>query len=156
MRISNTDAPEGSRIYLRKKSVRASQDIEFSLASKEIEIIGANGVIYPKAATAKSLTTLVTTVGICNEDNTAGQLSFTLFSPTKTTVSSIEFKDQYGNSKGTATVKSTVASNSSAKNSSENYIITTKITNTGALNNATEKELFGTITFANGDRKSVV
>ena len=55
--ISKTSAPEGSYIYVRKKSIAADGDIKFALASKETNITGSNGVCYPNAATANNLTT---------------------------------------------------------------------------------------------------
>lgn len=153
IKITSTKAPEGSLIYVRKKSIEGNgSDIEFTLASKEINVTGNTGTVYPSVATATNLTTLITTAGVCNPENTSGNLSFTLYSPTKTSVSSISFRDQYGNTKGTVSFKSTVAANNSATRSTDQYIITTKITSTENINRFTEEKLYADITMENGDK----
>lgn len=149
--IKKETAPEGSHVYVRKKSVPATDDVKFSLASKEIDISGSKGIDYPSPAQATTLKTLVTTAGVCNKENTAGNLTFTLYSPTKTTVSSISFRDQYGNTKGTVDLKSTVSANTSASSPMDQFIITTKITSTDSLNALTETKLYAYITLANND-----
>ena len=149
--IKKEKAPAGSHVYVRKKSVSASDNVKFSLASKEIDITGSKGVQYPDSAQATTLKTLVTTAGVCNSENSAGNLTFTLYSPTKTTVSSISFRDQYGNTKGTVSLKSSVSMNSSSNLITDQYIITTKITSTVNLDAFTETKLYAYITLANND-----
>lgn len=148
--LTKAKAPAGSRIYVRKKSIAATDTVDFALASKEIEITGT-GVIYPDALTASNLTTLITTAGVCRSDDSASYLSFTLYSSTSTTVSSIKFIDAYGISAGTATCKSTVSKNAASTNASDKYIITTKITSTSAIDSATEKLLYAELTLANSE-----
>lgn len=151
--ITKTKAPVGSHIYVRKKTIAGDGDsTEFALASKEVDITGTSGVCYPTSASASDLTTLITTAGVCNENNSSGNLSFTLFSPTKTTVSSITFKDQYGNGKGSVTCKSSVAVNGNAKGKQDTYIITTKITSTASIDTITETKLYAEITMDNSDK----
>ncbi len=146
--LTKTKAPVGSRIFVRKKSIAATDTVDFALASKEIEITGT-GVTYPDALTASTLTTLITTAGVCRSDDSSSYLSFSLYSSTSTTVSSIKFIDAYGISAGTATVKSTVSKNASSTNAGDKYIITTKITSTSAIDSATEKLLYAELTLAN-------
>lgn len=148
--LTKTKVPVGSRIYVRKKSIAATDTVDFALASKEIEITGA-GVTYPDALTASTLTTLITTAGVCRSDDSSSYLSFSLYSSTSTTVSSIKFIDTYGISAGTATVKSTVSKNASSTNAGDKYIITTKITSTSAIDSATEKLLYAELTLANSE-----
>lgn len=149
--IKSEKAPAGSHVYVRKKSIPASEDVKFSLASKEIDITGSKGVQYPSSAQATSLKTLITTAGVCNSENTAGNLTFTLYSPTKATVSSISFRDQYGNTKGTVSLKSSVSMNTTSRFISDQYIITTKITSTENLDKFTETKLYAYITLSNND-----
>ncbi len=147
--ISKTTAPVGSHIYIRMKSVEASDTVEFSLASVELDVTGSQGVSYPAAPEAKQLTTLVTTAGVCKTGTSSSYLTFYLYSPTQTTVSSIDFYNEYGIKKGSVTSKSTVASNTRSAGSTDKYIITTKITSTSELDAFTEEVLYAQITFAN-------
>ncbi len=147
--ITESKAKEGSHIYVRKKSIAADDKVAFALASKELDITGSSGVNYPDSASAKSLTTLVTTAGVVKEEDSSSYLTFTISSPTKTTVSSIKFKDIYGNVKGTITnLKSTVVV---SKDNPDEYIITTKITSTESIDHILEQALYGTIVLANSD-----
>ncbi|MDD5936225.1 MAG: hypothetical protein PUC65_11835 [Clostridiales bacterium] len=147
--IKEEKAKEGSHIYVRKKSIAKTDKTEFAFASKELDVTGSTGVSYPNPANTDKLTTLVAIAGNVKEEDAASYLTFTINSPTKTTVSSIEFKDKYGDTKGTlTTLKSTVMKDT---NNASNYIITTKITSTESLDKFTEQALFGTIALANGD-----
>lgn len=149
--IADSKAPKGSHIYVRKASQQENGDIKFSLASKEIDITGSAGVIYPVSAIASELTTLITTAGVCNTNSTDGNLTFTLYSPTKATVSSISFRDQYGNNKGSVTCKSSVSVNSKSTSEFDQYIITTKITSTADLDYVTETKLYADVKLSNQD-----
>jgi hypothetical protein len=102
--INKSTAPLGSHIYIRKKSVAATEETDFELASVEIDVTGTNGVTYADAPKATTLTTLITMAGVCNAENSSGHLAFTLYSPTQTTVSAIDFYDAYGNKKGSVTL----------------------------------------------------
>lgn len=151
VQITSTTAPAGSHIYIRKKTIAATATVKFALASKELDITGSAGVDYPDAAKMSGLTTLITTAGVCNTSNSSGNLSFTLYSPTKTTVSSLSFRDQYGSTKGLVAVKSTVALNSRSTSEADKYIITTKITSTDKLDTITDTALYADITMENKD-----
>ena len=149
--IDDDTAEAGSHIYIRKKSVGATGNDDFALASVEIDISGANGIAYPDAAKASSLSTLISTSGVCNLNDNSSYLTFTLYNPTSTTVSSIEFLDAYGIAQGTVTCKSTVATNSNSTGNNDKYIITTKITSTSNIDSVTEELLYADITLANSD-----
>lgn len=149
--LTSTTAPAGCHIYLRKKSVEATDDVDFSLASVNLDLTGGSGVTYPDAIGISTKTTLVTTAGVCRTDNTSSYLTFTLYSPTETTVSSVDFYDTYGSEKGTVTIKSSVASNSSSTGTTDKYIVTTKITSTVNINSVTEEKLYAKLTMANTD-----
>ncbi|HWT75890.1 MAG TPA: hypothetical protein VN258_14395 [Mobilitalea sp.] len=147
--ISSTAAPTGSRIYVRMKSIEASATVSFSLASVETDISGVNGIEYPNASQATQLTTLVTTAGVCCTGTSSSYLAFYLYSPTSTTVSSIDFYDAFGIKKGAVTCKSSVALNSKSTGASDKYIITTMITSTGEIDFVTGETLYAYITLAN-------
>ncbi|MDD3172523.1 MAG: hypothetical protein PHF63_02445 [Herbinix sp.] len=149
--IEDDTAEEGSHIYVRKQSIGATGDDDFKLASVELDVTGSTGVVYPNAPAATSLSTLITTSGKCQTTDSASYLTFKLYSATSTTVSSINFLDAYGISQGDVTIKSTVAKNSSRTNSSDAYIITTKITSTSNIDSVTKKLLYAKITLANTD-----
>lgn len=149
--LSKTKAPAGSHIFVRKKSVNSVNDDNFALASVETEITGTNGVSYPNAPSISSLTTLITTAGVCNGTNSAGYLTFQQYCPTSTTVSDIRFIDSYGLDKGSVTYRSTVARNNNSKGDSDKYIITTKIISTANLDSFVQEKLYAKITLANSD-----
>lgn len=149
--ITKKAAPEESRIYVRKKSIPASDDIAFALASAALKVTDAGGTAYPDAPKAETLTNLVTVAGVCRTDNSLGYLYFALNSPVKTTVSTVDFYDIYGNKKGSASVKSTAEKNSGSTGASDRYIITTKITSTSDLDKVTSQVLYAKITLASGD-----
>jgi hypothetical protein len=149
--LDSKKAPTGSHIYVRKKSVAATETVAFALASVERDITGAAGVTYLNAPKASTLTTLISTAGVCQTSKSASYLTFLLYSPTSTTVSSIRFLDAYGIDKGTVTCKSTVAKNSSSSNPDERYIITTKITSTSSIDTITKETLYAEITLANSE-----
>ena len=147
--INSTTAPAGSHIYIRLKSIVATDTVDFALASVETDITGSGGVKYPSAAQVNQLTTLVSTAGVCQTGNSSSYLIFYLYSPTSTTVSAIDLYDAYGNSKGTVTCKSTVSANSKSTSVDDKYIITTSITSTTAVDAITEEALYAYITLAN-------
>jgi hypothetical protein len=149
--LTKTKAPVGSRIYVRKKTIAATDTVDFALASKEINITGTSGVVYPDALTASTITTLITTAGVCRSDDSSTYLSFALYSPTSTTVSAVKLIDAYGISIGTVTSKSTVSKNTASTGVNDKYIITTKITSTSAIDAATEKLLYAELTLANSE-----
>ncbi len=149
--LDSTKAKKGSHIYIRKKSVGSSGSEDYALASAELDVTGSGGVEYPAPPTASNLTTLITTAGVCKTDKTSSHLSFTLYSASSTTVSSISFTDIYGVTKGTVASKSTVAKNSNSTGDSDRYIITTKITSTQSIDSVTEELLYARITLANSD-----
>ncbi len=144
-------APIGCHIYVRKKSLQKTDTVSFTLASVEIEVTEASGLVYPDAPTASTLTTLISTAGVCRTEDSLSYLSFRLYSSTSTTVSSINLKDSYGISKGTVTCSSTVAKNADSTRMEDKYIITTKITSTEAIDAVTEKKLYAELTLANSD-----
>lgn len=149
--IDSKNATKGSHIYVRLKSVAETSSTDFALASKEIEVSTTGGLTYPDAPEATTLTTLITTAGVCSTDNSSSYLSFTLYSATSTTVSSIKFLDAYGITKGTVSCKSSVVKNTSSVGTDDKYIITTKITSTGSLDSTTGEFLYAEITMANSD-----
>ncbi|MBP1756065.1 MAG: hypothetical protein H6Q59_2463 [Firmicutes bacterium] len=149
--LDNTVAKQGSHIYLRKKSVGTTGNTDYTLASAELDISGNNGVAYPGAPIPTTLTTLITTSGVCNVNRTASYLTFSLYSSTSTTVSSISFIDAYGITRGNVSSKSTVAKNANSTSSTDKYIITTKITSTENIDSVTEELLYAKITLANAD-----
>lgn len=149
--ISSNAAPKGCHIYVRKKSVEATGNVDFALASVALDLTSGSSVAYPDALVTSKLTTLITTAGVCKADNTNKYLTFALYSPIETTVSSVDFYDAYGNKKGTVTTKSTVASNSNSTGTSDKYIITTKITSTESIDSVTKEKLYAKIIMTNSD-----
>jgi hypothetical protein len=149
--LNSTAAPKGCHIYVRKKSVNQTNDENYALASVEIDVTGNTGVSYPDAPSVTTLTTLISTAGVCQTSNSASYLTFKLYNATSTTVSEIHFLDAYGVDKGTVTCKSTVAKNTSSTGVNDKYIITTKITSTDKLNSVTKERLYAKITLANSD-----
>lgn len=149
--INNKTAKEGNHIYVRKKSIEKTDDVDFALASVEVDISGTNGVTYPDEPSTSTLNTLITNAGKCKESDTTSYLTFTLYSAVETTVSSVNFLDSYGVDQGAVTIKSTVAKNKNSTGDNNAYIITTKITSTSNLDSKTEKLLYAKITLANSD-----
>ncbi len=149
--LNKNTAATGCHIYVRKKSVNASTSDDFALASLETDISGSSGVTYPASPVASSLTTLISTAGVCKQAKTSSYLTFTLYSATQTTVSSISFLDSYGINKGTVTCKSSVVKNADSIGTNDQYIITTKITSTSSIDTATEQMLYAKMTLANSD-----
>lgn len=149
--LDDDDVPEGSHIYVRKKAFGATNDDDFTLASVEVDVTGTTDVIYPDEPTATTLTTLTSTAGVCQTTNSLSYLTFKLYSATSTTVSSLNFLDAYGIAKGSVTLKSTVAKNTSSTGPNDSYVITTKITSTSSLDTMTEELLYAEITLANSD-----
>ncbi len=147
--ISKSSAPEGSRIYVRQQAMEATETSAYQLPSVELNLTGSNGVVYPPAAKATQLTNLVSTAGVCRTDNSQGYLTFFLYSPTQTTVASIELYDAYGNSKGSVPSKSAVSVNTNSTGPEDRYLITTRITSTANVDSLTEEILYANITLAN-------
>lgn len=149
--VTKSSAKEGSKIYVRKKSVAAGDDKDFALASAEIAITGIDGVTYPDKAKIDSLTTLLTTAGVCVEGKSSSYLTFSLYSPYSATVKEISFSDSYGSRKGVVPCTSTVTKNQSSTGANDAYIITTKITSTASIDAYTEEKLYATITLSNSE-----
>lgn len=152
--LNSTAAKEGSHIYVRRKAKGNQGDENFALASKELELTGANGVVYPAAVTMDKLIQLTAVAGQINGSTADRKLVFTANSAyANTTVKSIEFKDEYGgDSIGNGTV--TCESESVKNADGEGYIITTYITSTAALDNnekAWNTPLKAYITLSNGE-----
>ncbi len=143
-------APAGSHIFVRKKSIAASESEDFSLASAVTDIT-EDGLVYLNAPKATTLTTLISTAGVCKSSNSSSSLSFVIYSPTSTTVSSINFRNLYGVNRGAVTSKSTVVRNTSSTGLEDKYIITTKITSTANVDAFTEEILYADITLSNSD-----
>lgn len=149
--LDDDTAPAGCHIFIRKKSVEETKNSDFRLASVEAEVTGTSGLAFPDAPKPASLTTLVSTAGVCQTSNSASYLTFQLYSPTSTTVSSIKFKNAYGTDKGAVTCKSSVAANPASTGTNDKYIITTKITSTGDIDRVTGEKLYAVITLADTD-----
>jgi hypothetical protein len=149
--LRSSAAPNGSHIFIRKKSIEATDSSNGTLASVETDVSGNNGISYPQAPTANAATTLITTAGVCQAGKSASHLTFVLYSPTTTTVSSVKFLDAYGIHKGAVSCSSTVAVNSASTSTNDKYIITTKITSTSEIDTFTEELLYANITLANSD-----
>lgn len=147
--INSNAAPAGSKIYVRMKSLEASQTVSFSLASVEVNITGNGGVSYPTASQATQLTTLVTTAGVCESSKSASYLTFYLYTPTSATVASIDLYDVYGTKKGSVSCKSSVAANARSTGDNDKYIITTSITSTEEVDEFTEEVLHAYLTLSN-------
>ena len=149
--LDNKDVKQGSHIYIRKKSVGTTDNSDLTLASAVTDITGTDGATYPGAPLPTTLTTLITTAGVCKTNKASSYLTFSLYSSTSTTVSSISLVDTYGIARGSVSCKSTVAKNSNSTNASDKYIITTKITSTESIDSVTEEILYAKITLANSD-----
>lgn len=149
--LNDDIATTGSHIYVRKKSVNKTNEDKYALASVETEVSGLNGVVYPNAPTVSTLTTLISTAGVCQSTISSSYLTFQLYSATSTTVSAINFLNEYGIDRGSVTCKSTVAKNTNSITLTDAYIITTKITSTTNLDSITKEMLYAKITLANSD-----
>ncbi|MDF2484942.1 MAG: hypothetical protein K0R46_1110, partial [Herbinix sp.] len=149
--IDSTAAKAGSHIYVRKKSIGTTESTDFALASAVLDVTGVTGVLYPGAPAPTTLTTLITTAGVCKSGKAASHLTFSLYSATQTTVSALSFVDAYGISRGSVSIKSTVAKNPNSSSNTDKYIITTKITSTESIDAVTEELLYAKVTLANSD-----
>jgi hypothetical protein len=149
--LKNDAVPKGCHIYVRKKTVEKTSTVDFSLASVETDITGTTGIVYPDAPKASTLTTLISTAGVCQLADNNSYLTFQLYSATSTTVSSMRFLDAYGISKGSVTCKSTVVKNTNSTGVNDKYIITTKITSTDQINTVTKEKLYAELTLASSD-----
>ena len=149
--LNDDTAAAGSHIYVRKKSVAATANDDFALASVEVEVSGTSSISYPDAPVPSTLTTLITPAGVCKAAKSNSYLTFSLYSATSTTVSAISFVDAYGITKGSVTCKSTVAKNPSSTGTADKYIITTKITSTESIDSVTKEILYAKLTLANSD-----
>ncbi len=149
--LDSKDVMQGSHIYIRKKSVGSTGSSDFTLASAVTDITGTSGVAYPGAPVPTTLTTLITTAGVCKTNKASSHLAFSIYSSTSTTVSSISLVDTYGIVRGSVSSKSTVAKNPNSTGTADKYIITTKITSTESIDSVTEEILYAKITLANSD-----
>ncbi len=154
VKLTDKKAEQGSKIYIRKKSTGTQGSDKYELASVEYNITGDAGVSYPTEAKAEGLTKLISTAGVCNKENSDGNLTFLLYSPTKTTVADIKVHDTYSETVlGGVEFKSTVSENSDKEAPADKrYIITTRIISTEEIDSQTEKELLTNITLENGDK----
>lgn len=154
--INSKSAPEGSHILIRKKAVSSLGKEDFALPSQAKDIT-PSGIAYPSAATWGTATTISVPAGTINDGDYGKTATFTIYSPTKTTVSTINFADKYGNLVGRAECVSTVEKNKTtakASDGSQDYIITTKITSTANLDSNPSvigETLYANIILANGD-----
>lgn len=153
--INEKTAPKGSHILIRKKAVGTLGDEKFALAS-DAEDLTSGGIVYPSGIILGTATKISVPAGTINTGDYGKTETFTIFSYTKTTVSSINFVDKYGNLVGKAECTSTVAKNTGSKplDGSQDYIITTKIISTADLDDkssAIGESLYANITLANGD-----
>lgn len=155
--LTEEKAETGSHIYIRKKSVGTQGEDDFALASVELDLTGSNGVQYPDPPKMKELVTIAVPAGVIHKGDYGKSESFTMYSVSNTTVTSMEFK--YGStSYGTVELSSTAAMNASGKETvdkKDDWIITTKITSMEALaakEDAWNKELYATITLSNGEK----
>lgn len=153
--LSKTQAPEGSQIYIRKKTVQSLGHEDFALASDAVKVTSSGGVAYPDGVAINTVTTLIAPAGTIHSGNYGTTKEFKIYSYTKTTVASITFLNMYGNTIGTAECTSTVAKNTGADAGAENaYIITTKITSTSVLDklsSALNEKLYAKLVLANGE-----
>lgn len=148
--IDAKKAPEGSHIYLRRKST--GTDDKFKLASDVVCLTGNKPLEYPEGVQTEQLTMLVSIAGICNPENSSGNLEFILYSAYRTTVDTIQFRDSYGKQKGAVLCKSSVSRNTASTGEDDRYIITTKITSTSELDKVTDEVLYADITLKNTDK----
>lgn len=153
--ISKSKAPMGSHIYIRLKSINNLGDDNYEIASDSFDITGAAGVVYPDAITAGKVTDIVVPAGTINKGDYGKNATFTITAYSKTTVSSLEFKNSFGTTLGNVEVTSSVSKNSKSKNKDEAYLITTKIVSTSQLElepSALDTKLYGIINLANGEK----
>lgn len=160
--ITKTKAPEGSRIYVRKKANKSLGEEGYAISSKEEMFPGVDGIKYPSAIGLNSVQKYNISAGCVNKGEHGTSLTFTINSYTSTTVSKIMLCNASGGEVGEVDFTSTVNENASPqKDNSDKYIITTKITDTSkletAINNAYNShgtnyygtDLYAKITLAN-------
>lgn len=137
---------DGSLIYVRRKAYKSLGEADYKLASPAFKVAEVN---YPgEVSTADgSLTWLQTIAGKCNAGNPDGYLTFSLFSPTESTITEIKFVDYASTSTVRATLsassndfKSVVAKNSDTGDADKKYIITTTIMTTEKLDGFAEDD----------------
>lgn len=168
--ITKTSAPEGSHIYVRKKAYKKLGEEGYALGSKEISATGENGIAYPGELGLDTVKRYYIPAGRVNKGDYGTSLTFTINSYVSTKVSKIVFCNASGGEVGEVGFVSTVAENSNKKASddSDKYIITTKITDTSALESAMERayttqntnyyntDLYAKITLANDTSAPIV
>ena len=129
----------GSFVYVRRAAQKSLGDTEFQLASPEYKLATIN---YPGdiSTGVAGITWLQTVAGACNPSNPSGYLTFTFYSATENAIEEIKFVDATSIGTVRATLKrangdftSEVAANAGESDPNKKYIITTKIMNTGAL-----------------------
>lgn len=137
--ISKTSAPAGSYIYVRKKANKKLGEEGYTISSQEISVTGENGIAYPGELGLNTAKHYYIPAGRVNKGDFGTSLTFTINSYVSTKVSKIVFCNPSGGEVGEVGFVSTVAENSDKKaDNSDKYIITTKITDTSALETAIE------------------
>lgn len=137
--ITKTSAPAGSYIYVRKKANKKLGEEGYAISSQEISVTGENGIAYPGELGLNTAKHYYIPAGRVNKGDFGTSLTFTINSYVSTKVSKIVFCNPSGGEVGEVGFVSTVAENSDKKaDNSDKYIITTKITDTSALETAIE------------------
>lgn len=127
---------DGSEVWVRRKAQYSLGEDDYEIASPSHYCLT---VRYPGDVTtqSRSLEWLSNIEGVCNVDNSAGYMTFTLYSPTETVISGLKFVDYSSSAeRGSVTYKSSVQSNASWQEGDpeeSRYIITTVITSTENL-----------------------
>lgn len=142
--VTQTDdkVKDGSLVYIRKKAYKSLGDEEYSIASPWI-LLGT--VCYPGDISTGDgkLTCLTTTVGVCNEDNSEGNLTFTMYSPVSSKIKTLKFYKSDLSSQVGSTLnlnedfRCSVSLNpSNGGDNDKKYIVTTTIYSTAKLDSA--------------------
>lgn len=88
---SKDNVKDTSLVYIRRKAQKKLGDEEYEIASPYMFL---GEVSYPRdITTLNGLTWLQTVAGECNENNSAGKLSFTFYSETDSAIKSLKFVD---------------------------------------------------------------
>lgn len=144
------DIEEGCLVYVRKKALKALGDDEYKLASPPLMLTSASGISYPGDASVENgFVWLQTIAGVCNTGNANGQITFTMYSPTETTIKTLKFVDYNSHELfGEVEIKSSVAKNTNTSaTEDQQYIITTTIKSTAAIDSHTKTRMLAYITF---------
>lgn len=149
--ISETKAPEGSSIYIRRKANSSLGKDDFKMASDALKV--ADNITYPTAPEFQQVTNITASAGTIHKDGYQPQ--FTLNSYTETKVSSITFLTKDGINMGKAECSSEVATNTNSKGEEDKFIITTTITSVAGVESSSSaigQTLYAEITLENGDK----